>query len=71
MELLYSLMFSLSGTPVLWYGDELGMRENLVLSSEHSSPGSNGTHRLAIEGYGYRWFRVGAQDDARPRHPTP
>jgi maltose alpha-D-glucosyltransferase/alpha-amylase len=31
MELAYSLMFSLPGTPVLRYGDELGMGENLRL----------------------------------------
>ncbi len=31
LELAYSLMLSLPGTPVLWYGDELGMGENLAL----------------------------------------
>jgi maltose alpha-D-glucosyltransferase / alpha-amylase len=31
MELAYSLMFTLPGTPVLRYGDELGMGENLKL----------------------------------------
>lgn len=31
IELAYSLMFTLPGTPVLWYGDELGMGENLAL----------------------------------------
>jgi maltose alpha-D-glucosyltransferase/alpha-amylase len=29
LELAYSLMFSLPGTPVLWYGDEIGMGEDL------------------------------------------
>jgi maltose alpha-D-glucosyltransferase/alpha-amylase len=31
LELAYSLMFTLPGTPVLRYGDELGMGDNLVL----------------------------------------
>jgi maltose alpha-D-glucosyltransferase/alpha-amylase len=31
MELAYSLMFTLPGTPVLRYGDELGMGDNLAL----------------------------------------
>jgi maltose alpha-D-glucosyltransferase/alpha-amylase len=31
IELAYSLMFSLPGTPVLRYGDEIGMGENLAL----------------------------------------
>ncbi len=32
LELAYSLMLSLPGTPVLFYGEELGMAENLVMS---------------------------------------
>ncbi|MDY7233282.1 hypothetical protein [Hyalangium rubrum] len=36
-----------------------------VLSTEHSFPQEDGVHRLSLEGYGYRWFRVGEQDDAR------
>jgi maltose alpha-D-glucosyltransferase/alpha-amylase len=31
LELAYSLMFTLPGTPVLRYGDELGMGDNLAL----------------------------------------
>jgi maltose alpha-D-glucosyltransferase/alpha-amylase len=31
LELAYSLMFALPGTPVLRYGDEIGMGENLAL----------------------------------------
>lgn len=31
LELAYSLMFTLSGTPVIWYGEEIGMGENLDL----------------------------------------
>lgn len=35
-ELAYSLMFSLPGTPVLRYGDEIGMGDNLALDDRHS-----------------------------------
>ena len=37
-----------------------------VLSTDHCAPGEDGRHSLTLEGYAYRWFRVGAQDDARP-----
>ncbi len=32
IELLYSLLLSLPGTPVLYYGDELGMGDNIFLA---------------------------------------
>jgi maltose alpha-D-glucosyltransferase / alpha-amylase len=156
LELAYSLMFTLPGTPVLRYGDELGMGDDLslperncartpmqwsnerhggftksekphipvisggpygfehinaaiqrrhpdsllnwteriphaqgsprgrlgrfhgdpdprpggardavlvnLLGEEHSRAEKNGRHRLVIEAYGYRWFRVGGLD---------
>jgi maltose alpha-D-glucosyltransferase/alpha-amylase len=31
LELAFSLMFSMPGTPVLWYGDEIGMGDDLCL----------------------------------------
>lgn len=31
LELLYSLLFSLPGTPVIYYGDEIGMGDNVYL----------------------------------------
>jgi maltose alpha-D-glucosyltransferase/alpha-amylase len=39
-------------------------RHSLVnlLSEGHSEGDENGTHKLAIEGYGYRWYRVGGLD---------
>jgi maltose alpha-D-glucosyltransferase/alpha-amylase len=40
------------------YGNEL---VNL-LSEDHSRAGRDGKHRLVIEGYGYRWYRVGGLD---------
>ncbi|HEY2090440.1 MAG TPA: alpha-amylase family protein [Thermoanaerobaculia bacterium] len=33
-----------------------------LLSADHSDGDDNGVHRLAIEGYGYRWYRVGGLD---------
>ena len=33
LALAYSLLFTLPGTPVLWYGDELGMGEDLGLEA--------------------------------------
>jgi maltose alpha-D-glucosyltransferase/alpha-amylase len=32
LKMAYSLMFALPGTPVLWYGEEIGMGENLSLT---------------------------------------
>jgi maltose alpha-D-glucosyltransferase / alpha-amylase len=33
-----------------------------LLSDDHSRAGDDGRHRLVIEGYGYRWYRVGGLD---------
>src|SRR6266571_302334 len=35
VRLLYSLLFSLPGTPVLYYGDEIGMGENIFLGDRN------------------------------------
>jgi maltose alpha-D-glucosyltransferase / alpha-amylase len=36
LELAYSLMFSLPGTPVMRYGDEIGMGDNLTLNEREA-----------------------------------
>jgi maltose alpha-D-glucosyltransferase / alpha-amylase len=36
LKLAFSLMFALPGTPVLWYGDEIGMGEDLSLPERNS-----------------------------------
>jgi maltose alpha-D-glucosyltransferase/alpha-amylase len=36
MRLVYSLMFSLPGTPVLFYGEEIGMAENLEIEGRYA-----------------------------------
>ena len=36
MRMLYSLAFSLPGTPVLFYGEEIGMAENLEIPGRYS-----------------------------------
>ncbi|MBV8672811.1 MAG: alpha-glucosidase C-terminal domain-containing protein [Acidobacteriaceae bacterium] len=33
-----------------------------VLSEDHSRPLKNGSHRILLEPYGYRWYRVGGLD---------
>ena len=33
-----------------------------LLSEDHSKAGTNGAHRLILEAYGYRWYRVGGLD---------
>ena len=36
LELAYSLLFTMPGTPVLWYGEEIGMGEDLSLEERNS-----------------------------------
>jgi maltose alpha-D-glucosyltransferase/alpha-amylase len=33
-----------------------------LLGEDHSRAGKNGKHRVCLEGYGYRWYRVGGLD---------
>jgi len=33
-----------------------------LLSEDHSRGDKKGRHRLVLEGYGYRWYRVGGLD---------
>lgn len=42
-------------------GEEGQVLVNL-LSEEHSQAGAAGRHRMMLEAYGYRWFRVGGLD---------
>ena len=45
--------------------------EHLVdlLGAEHSKAAGRGTHEIALDGYGYRWFRVGTVDETLTRAP--
>lgn len=36
LELAYALLFSLPGTPVIYYGDEIGMGDNIYLPDRHA-----------------------------------
>jgi maltose alpha-D-glucosyltransferase/alpha-amylase len=36
LRMVYSLMFSLPGTPVIFYGEEIGMAENLAIDGRYS-----------------------------------
>jgi maltose alpha-D-glucosyltransferase / alpha-amylase len=40
-----------------------------LLGEEHSEAGSRGQHEIALDGYGYRWFRVGTVDETLIRAP--
>ncbi len=35
LELAHSLLFSLPGTPIIYYGDEIGMGDNITLGDRH------------------------------------
>jgi len=41
-----------------------------LLGTEHSHAGADGKHRFVIEGYGYRWYRVGGLDYLLRRNDT-
>ena len=41
--------------------DDGGRLINL-LTTDHSRAGQNGKHRVCLEAYGYRWYRVGGLD---------
>jgi maltose alpha-D-glucosyltransferase/alpha-amylase len=40
-----------------------------MLAGEHSQADHRGSHEIALDGYGYRWFRVGAMDETLTRAP--
>jgi maltose alpha-D-glucosyltransferase/alpha-amylase len=40
-----------------------------LLGEEHSEAGNRGRHEIALDGYGYRWFRVGTIDETLIRAP--
>ncbi|HWE74590.1 MAG TPA: alpha-amylase family protein, partial [Stellaceae bacterium] len=42
--------------------DDAGKLLISLLSEDHSRASSSGRHKLLIEGYGYRWYRVGGLD---------
>jgi maltose alpha-D-glucosyltransferase / alpha-amylase len=79
IELAYSLMFTLPGTPVIRYGDELGMGDNLDLPERNSvrtpmqwssepNAGFSTARRLVapvIKGGPYGYEKVNAADERR------
>jgi len=40
--------------------DKSGDRLMNLCSAEHSQAGPDGIHKIVLEGYGYRWYRVGS-----------
>ena len=43
----------------LQIGDSDASRLTSLLVGEHSHADANGKHKIVLEGYGYRWYRVG------------
>ena len=50
IRMVYSLAFSLPGTPVLFYGEEIGMAENLCHRGALQRPGADAVVRRAAGG---------------------
>jgi len=42
-----------------------------LLNDEVSLPQEDGRHRITLEGYGFRWYRLGTRDSGRLRNPEP
>lgn len=82
IELAYSLMFSLPGTPVIRYGDEIGMGDNLTLKerdavrtpmqwSAEENAGFSSAKRLVqpvIKDGTYAYTHVNVEDQRRDPH---
>jgi maltose alpha-D-glucosyltransferase/alpha-amylase len=47
---------------------EYGMMLINLLAEDHSHADKRGKHRMVIEAYGYRWYRVGGLDYLLRRH---
>ena len=54
-------IFQAPDEPVIVPGDAGKLLVNL-LTEDHSHADERGRHRLMLEGYGYRWYRVGGLD---------
>lgn len=55
-------------TPMQWSAERGDLLTNLLVENE-SRAQQNGSHRIAIEEFGYRWFRVGGLGYALQRQP--
>jgi maltose alpha-D-glucosyltransferase / alpha-amylase len=40
-----------------------------LIGEKHSDAGGRGAHEIVLDGYGYRWFRVGLVDETLSRRP--
>lgn len=63
IELAYSLLFSLPGTPVLFYGEEIGMAENLEMGEREAVRGPMQWAATSAGGFST------ADESALPRKP--
>ena len=72
IKLAQSLMSNMPGSPVVRYGDEIGMGDNLSLPGRNAvrtpmqwanqKNAANVQRSVELEPYGYRWLRVGGSD---------
>ena len=73
IELAYSLQFAMPGTPVLRYGEEIGMGENLALPGPRRDPHPDAVGRHRQRGFSTApsddLVRAGAPDRAVRRRP--
>ena len=81
MELAFSLLFSLPGTPMLLTLHNFSRKTQKVslkpggsgtvlievFDGRHSRPHSDGTHHIELQEYAWRWYRVGAADNTLNR----
>jgi trehalose synthase len=58
IRMVYSLLFSLPGTPVLFYGEEIGMGENLAAEGRNAAARTAGSPRLPRRGSPPRSWRA-------------
>jgi len=66
IELLNSILFSFPGTPIIYYGDEIGMGDNIYLGDRNGGFSTADPQRLYLQTltdpiYGYQALNVEAQ----------
>ncbi len=55
-------------TIILDLAGGVGQRLINLCAGEHSQAGPDGVHKIVLEGYGYRWYRIGSLGHILQRH---
>ncbi len=66
------VVHNLGDAPVeaeLHLNDERGRKLTSLLTDDHSIADAAGRHHIVLDGYGYRWYRVGGLDYILQRNP--